>query len=129
MTDPTPDTQPDPSVVTIGDLVLTLRAPTDPIVAIDVISYRSENQRRAEMAALGLCWRGPTRPKGFSYATCKFSPARYGGEVERWALAKGHPWSDLRVAASVAANHIAAMLPELNEEVAEAEDFIAPGAA
>jgi hypothetical protein len=135
MSDSTPDTLAedgppvDPAVVTIGPLTLRLQAPTDPIVAIDIITYRLENQRRAEMAALGLCWRGADRPKGFSYSTCKFSPARFGGEVERWALAKGYPWSDLMSAASLAADLIAGALPDLNEELAEAEDFTATEAA
>jgi len=68
------------TTVQIGGKDVRLEAPRSYTVRTDIILLERRNRLRAILAALGVCWRGGTRPKA-EYDQCGYDPAVYGGAV------------------------------------------------
>lgn len=69
-----------PVTVQLGGKDVRLEAPRSYTVRTDIVLLERRNRLRAMMAALGVCWRGASRPK-VTYDQAGWDPAAYGGAV------------------------------------------------
>lgn len=82
---------------TLGGEKITLARPRSYAARYDVLVASGQNQSRALVAALGLCWVGPTRPRARYERT--HNPLTYGGEVLDELVERGLRRGDILAAA------------------------------
>ena len=75
---------------TLAGRELTLAAPASYATCTDIMDADARNPRRATMAALGVCARGPGRPP-IRYDAHDYNPLAYGGAVLDWLHGQGVP--------------------------------------
>lgn len=109
--------------VEVGGKTVELVLPNSFALRHEIALGGATNWQRAIMAALGMCWKGPGRPKARYEAT--YDPMAYGGAVLDELVARGLRPADLWAPAAAAFHLIgASLIPE--SEVAAAENFSAP---
>lgn len=105
-------------------IVVELGVPKSVSLAYDIAAACRHNERRAQLAALGLCWEaGPTVGLPARYSAFKCDPLAYAAALEQALVVdRGVPFRKLMEASAAAFNLLGDILPD-EEEVKSVEGF------
>ena len=109
------------NTTTIGEDEIRLALPDSLMLRYEVSHLLVSNFQRGICAALGICWRGPGRPK-VSFAHCQHNMAVYGGQVFDELMSRGIDYEEILSAGGEAIRLVHQGLVS-SDEVEEVESF------